>query len=65
MNIVLLICVLIIWAASFYGFITDDMGMGLFGRTWAAIAHGAVATIALVGFGGLLFVTGLTIKELL
>ena len=60
----LLCCVLIVWAASFYGFITDDMGMGLFGRTWAAIAHGAMATLALAGLGGLIFVTWLAIKEL-
>jgi hypothetical protein len=64
MNIIVLLCSLIIWASAFYGFITDDMGMGLFGRTWAAIAHGAIALLALAGLGGLIFVTWLAIKEL-
>ena len=65
MNYLLLCCVLIIWAFAIYGFITDDMGIGLFGRLYSSIAHGALATIALATLGGLIFVTSLAIREIL
>ena len=62
MNIVLLICLIIIWGAGLYGF-QDDMDCGLFGRLYAALAHMAMAVITLAGVGGLLFLTFLTLKE--
>jgi hypothetical protein len=61
----LLCCVLIIWVAMIYGFCIDDMGMGYFGRIYAGLAHGAIATIALATLGGLIFVTSLAIREIL
>lgn len=65
MEFVLLACIFSIWAYALYGFITDDMGMGLFGRMWAALAHGAIATLVLCAFGGLCFATALAIREIL
>lgn len=64
MNYVLLICILIIWVALVHGFVTDNMGIGWFGRVFAALAQGALATIALAALGGLTFVTVLAFKEI-
>ena len=64
MNYIVLVCLGIIWTYSVYGFVTDNMGLGLFGRIWSAIAHGAIATLALALLGGLCFVTVLVFKEI-
>ena len=60
-----IMCVLIIWAAMIYGFCSDDMDMGYFGRVYAGLAHGAITLLALGSVGGLLYVTALLFKELL
>jgi hypothetical protein len=65
MNVLLLLCVIIIWASVIWGFIVDDIGLGYFGRVWGALAHGAIAILALGGIGGLIFITSLAIKEIL
>lgn len=65
MNYLLLLCVIIIWAAVVWGFIVDDLDLGYFGRVWGAVAYGALAVLALGGIGGLIFITSLAIKEIL
>jgi hypothetical protein len=65
MEFVLLTCLLSIWAYALYGFITDDLGIGLFGRLFSALCYGAIATLVLSAFGGLCFVTALAIREIL
>jgi uncharacterized membrane protein required for colicin V production len=65
MNILLLIALLVIWCSAIYGFIVDDIGLGFFGRIWGALAHAAIAALALGGTGGLIFLSVMTIKEML
>jgi hypothetical protein len=65
MNIIPLIALFIIWASALYGFLHDDMGIGVFGRCFAALAHGAIAALFCTGFGALCYATVLVIREIL
>ena len=65
MNIFALILLFIIWASAFYGFLHDDMGIGLFGRCFAALAHAAIASLFCTGFGVLGYATVCLFKEVL
>lgn len=65
MNIVALLVLGIIWAVSIYGFVKDDMGVGLFGRCSSALAHAAMSTLVCVGVGALCYATFLLLQEVL
>lgn len=64
MTFILPICLVIVWGAMLYGFLSDDMDWGFFGRLYAALAHGAITILAMAAIGGLVAATILAFKEL-